>query len=336
MERTQPEISIVIPVYNEEKHIADSLRQIEEELRSLVSSYEIIVIDDGSKDGTWEQLALTARRSGSFTALKLSRNFGKELALCAGLEHARGRAVVIMDSDLQHPPALLREMIRLWREDGKEIVECVKEDRGREPANKALGSAMFYSILNRLSGYDLQGASDFKLLDQRVVQAWREMPERNTFFRGMTAWLGFDRAQVSFEVPERAGGTSQWSFLSLLKLAVNAIVAFSTIPLRFVSLFGLIFFFGAVLLGIQTLYLKLTGSAVTGFTTVILLLLIVGSVIMISLGIIGEYIASIYNEVKGRPRYLVSRRLESQAAPAAAADRQNARSALPFHPGEVS
>ncbi|CAG7646731.1 glycosyltransferase family 2 protein [Paenibacillus allorhizosphaerae] len=334
MERTQPEISVVIPVYNEEKHIVNSLRKIEEEIRSLVSSYEMIVIDDGSRDGTWEQLTVAARRSSSFSALKLSRNFGKELALCAGLEHARGRAVIIMDSDLQHPPALLPEMIRMWREEGKEVVECVKENRGKEPIDKAMGSALFYSLLNRLSGFDLQGASDFKLLDQRVVQAWREMPERNTFFRGMTAWLGFDRAQISFEVPERTDGKSQWSFLGLLKLAVNAIVAFSSIPLRFVSLFGLIFFIGAVLLGVQTLYLKLTGSAVTGFTTVILLLLIVGSVIMISLGIIGEYIASIYNEVKGRPRYLVSRRLESQAA--STAERQSPPSALPFHPGEVS
>lgn len=317
MERAEPEITVIIPVYNEEIHIYRSLQHIEEELKRLTASYEIIVIDDGSRDGTWEQLILSGQRSPRLTALRLSRNFGKELALCAGLEHALGRAVIIMDSDLQHPPALLPEMVRLWREEGKEIVECVKQDRGKESLDKAVGSALFYSILNRLSGFDLRGASDFKLLDRKVVQAWREMPERNTFFRGMTAWLGFNRAQISFEVPERADGHSQWSFLGLMKLAVNAVVAFSSIPLRFVSLFGIVFLLGAAVLGVQTLYQKIVGNAVTGFTTVILLLLVIGSVIMISLGIIGEYIASIYNEVKGRPRYLVSQRIFSEASAAA-------------------
>lgn len=312
MDRGQPELSVIIPVFNESAHIAESLLRIEEELKKISSSYELIVIDDGSRDDTWSELAFAAERSGHLTALRLSRNFGKELALCAGLEQARGRAVIIMDSDLQHPPTLLARMVGLWREEGKEIVECVKESRGKEPLNKALGSAIFYNMLNRLSGFDLKGASDFKLLDQRVVQAWREMPERNTFFRGMTAWLGFERAQVSFEVPERADGHSQWSFFGLLRLAVNAVVAFSSIPLRFVSMFGLAFLIGAVVLGVQTLYHWVVGEAVTGFTTVILLLLVVGSVIMISLGIIGEYIASIYNEVKGRPRYLISRRLMSE------------------------
>ncbi|MCU6797596.1 glycosyltransferase family 2 protein [Paenibacillus sp. WQ 127069] len=316
MNQPIPEISMVIPVYNEAVHIARSLLLIEEELKKLTYSYEIIVVDDGSKDATWQQLAWVGEHSDHFTGLRLSRNFGKELALCAGLEHARGQAVIVMDSDLQHPPALLAEMIRLWREDGKDIVECVKVDRGRESLNKSLSSAIFYNVLNRLSGFDLRGASDFKLLDQKVIQAWREMPERNMFFRGMTAWLGYDKAQIPFEVAERAGGKTQWPFHSLLKLAVNAVVSFSSIPLRFVSLIGLVFLLGAIILGVQTLYQKFVGDAVTGFTTVILLLLVVGSVIMISLGIIGEYIASIYNEVKGRPRYLVSQKINSEVAPA--------------------
>jgi glycosyltransferase involved in cell wall biosynthesis len=313
MSQLGPEISMVIPVYNEGVHIARSLKLIEEELKRITHSYEIIVIDDGSKDTTWEQLTLAGGHSEHFTAIRLSRNFGKELALCAGLEHARGQAVIVMDSDLQHPPALLATMIHLWREEGKDIVECVKRDRGHESLNKSLSSAIFYSVLNRLSGFDLRGASDFKLLDQKVIQAWREMPERNMFFRGMTAWLGYDRVQIPFEVASRAGGKTQWPFHSLVKLALNAVVSFSSIPLRFVSLIGLIFLLGAIILGIQTLYQKFIGDAVTGFTTVILLLLVVGSVIMISLGIIGEYIASIYNEVKGRPRYLVSQKISSEA-----------------------
>lgn len=311
MNSMEPEISIIIPVYNEEVHIVSSLARVEQEISQITSSYEIITIDDGSKDSTWERLTHFGEMSHHFYALRLSRNFGKELAMCAGLEHARGQAVIIMDSDMQHPPELLQQMVQLWRDEGKDIVECVKRSRGNESLDKAIGSSMFYTILNKLSGYELRGASDYKLLDQKVVRAWREMPERNTFFRGMVAWLGFDKAQIDFEVPERVDGNSQWSFTNLLKLAVNAVVAFSSIPLRFVSIFGVIFFLGAIILGIQTLFQKFLGNAVTGFTTVILLLLIIGSVIMISLGIIGEYIASIYNEVKGRPRYLVSDKIHS-------------------------
>jgi len=313
MRNGEPELSVVIPVYNEEVHIAQSLFNIERELKAITRSYEIIVIDDGSKDATWTQLSLAGESVSNFNAIRLSRNFGKELALCAGLEHARGQAVIIMDSDMQHPPSLLGRMTRLWREEGVDVVECVKESRGKESLGKAIGSAVFYRVLNTLSGFDLRGASDFKLLDQKVIRAWREMPERSTFFRGMTAWLGYKKAQIPFEVPDRTGGASHWHFLSLLKLAVNAVVSFSSIPLRFVSLFGLIFLLGAVVLGVQTLYQKYIGNAVTGFTTVILLLLFIGSVIMISLGIIGEYIASIYNEVKGRPRYLISQKLVSSA-----------------------
>ncbi|WP_051620928.1 glycosyltransferase family 2 protein [Paenibacillus sp. UNC451MF] len=311
MNSIEPEISVIIPVYNEEVHIYQSLLRIEKEISRMTSSYEIMIIDDGSKDCTWEQLVQFGEHSDHFYALRLSRNFGKELAMCAGLEHARGKAVIIMDSDMQHPPELLQQMIRLWREEGKDIVECVKRNRGNETLDKAIGSSMFYTILNKLSGYELRGASDYKLLDQKVVRAWREMPERNTFFRGMVAWLGFDKAQIDFEVADRVDGNSQWSFANLLKLAVNAVVAFSSIPLRFVSIFGAIFLLGAVILGIQTLFQKFLGNAVTGFTTVILLLLVIGSVIMISLGIIGEYIASIYNEVKGRPRYLISEKIYS-------------------------
>ncbi|SFT20738.1 glycosyltransferase family 2 protein [Paenibacillus sp. BC26] len=299
------EISVVIPVYNEAVHIAGSLRTVAEQLQKTTSSFEIIVIDDGSRDETWSRLSSLGQQLPELYSYRLSRNFGKEYALCAGLDQARGRAVIIMDSDMQHPPSLLSQMIHLWRNEGKQIVECVKVNRGKERFDKALGASLFYSLLNRLSGMDLRGASDFKLLDRRIVDAWKLMPERNMFFRGMTAWVGFERAQIPFEVPERVGGDSQWSLFSLIKLAVQAIVAFSSIPLRVVNLFGVIFLVGSALLGIQTLVRYFMGTAVSGFTTVILLLLFTGSLILISLGIIGEYMASIYMEVKGRPRYFI-------------------------------
>lgn len=209
----RPDITIILPVYNEEVHIDGTLAIIREQLAQLGESFEMLIVDDGSTDRTWLRIEETCRRFAELSAIRLSRNFGKELALCAGLEHARGRAVIVMDADLQHPPSLLEEMVLLWKEEGYEIVECVKRSRGKEPLRNKLGSASFYYILNRLSGFDLRGASDFKLLDGKVVEAWRNMPERKTFFRGMTAWLGFSRTQIEFEVPERAGSTTRWSFL---------------------------------------------------------------------------------------------------------------------------
>ncbi|MBW7454897.1 glycosyltransferase, partial [Paenibacillus sepulcri] len=223
-------------------------------------------------------------------------------------------AVIVMDGDLQHPPELIPQMVRLWREEGFEVIECVKENRGEEAAGKKLGAQVFYGLLSYLSGYKLQGASDFKLLDAKVVESWREMPERVTFFRGMTAWLGYKRTTISFSVPAREEGASRWNLFNLIKLAVQAIVSFSTIPLRLVSIIGALFLVGSIALGINTLVQKLQGTAVTGFTTVILLLLLIGSFLMISLGIIGEYIAAIYHEVKGRPRYLIADKHENALA----------------------
>ncbi|GGD94477.1 glycosyltransferase family 2 protein [Paenibacillus nasutitermitis] len=306
MKRSLPELSIIVPVYNEAAHIARSLQVIAGTAAAITPSFELIVVDDGSRDQTWEQLEKLAGELPQLSAIRLSRNFGKELALCAGMEQAAGAAVIVMDGDLQHPPALIPQMVHLWREEGYEVIEAVKENRGEEPAGKKIGAAVFYGMLNHLSGYRLQGASDFKLMDAKVVDAWRKMPERVTFFRGMTAWLGYKRKTLSFTVPVREEGVSRWNLLTLIKLAVQAIVSFSTIPLRLVSLVGILFLIGSIVLGINTLVQKLQGTAVTGFTTVILLLLLIGSFLMISLGIIGEYIAAIYHEVKGRPRYLIA------------------------------
>ena len=299
------ELTIIIPVYNEGMHLQKSLYVIREEVLTCMQNFEFLIIDDGSNDQTWSEIQAFCSTFDRASAIRLSRNFGKELALCAGLEHADGNAVIVMDADLQHPPELIPELIRLWKESGYEIVECVKTNRGKESWRNKWGSRFFYFLLNRLSGNDLRGASDFKLLDEKVIQAWRTMPENNTFFRGMTAWLGFKRTTIGFEVPVQVARPSRWRLLNLVGLAVNAVVSFSSFPLRVVSLFGLLFLIGSVALGIQTLHLKMIGEALTGFTTVILLLLIIGSVIMISLGIIGEYIAAIYNETKGRPRYII-------------------------------
>jgi glycosyltransferase involved in cell wall biosynthesis len=303
-------ISIVIPLYNEGSHLSALLSDLKTALQQTGCPFELVLVDDGSPDDTWERIKDETQTFPSLRAVRLSRNFGKELALCAGLERARGDAVVVMDGDGQHPPLLLPVMVEKWRTSGADIVQAVKTKRGSESLTGKLGALLFYLILNKLSGFELKGASDFKLMNRKVTDTWLAMRERNVFFRGMTAWMGFTTVQIPFEVVARRGGKSGWSYLRRAKLALIGITTFSSFPLHLVTFAGVIFFVFAVGLGIQTLYLKLAGQAFTGFATVILLELIIGSLLMISLGIIGEYLARIYEEVKGRPRYIVMESIE--------------------------
>ena len=277
-------ISIIIPVYNEEKQIEETVGIILQILSGNGIECEFILVDDGSADGTWETISRLARNYSCVSAIKLSRNFGKEAAICAGLERARGDACLIIDSDLQHPPSLIPEMARLWRIEGYDVVEGIKSSRGKESFVTRIGASLFYKLLKLLSGYDLENTSDFKLLDRRVVEAWKKLGERNTFFRGMSTWVGFKRVSIPFNVSERKTGKSGWSFFKLLKLAIDAITSYSSVPLQVVTLIGVLFLLGSVVLGIQTLYKKFAGQALSGFTTVILLQLIIGSCLMISLG----------------------------------------------------
>jgi glycosyltransferase involved in cell wall biosynthesis len=305
-----PLISIVVPLYKEGANLRPFLARATTELGKTGCRFELIVVDDGSPDDTWKIISEEAGTLTNLHGLRLSRNFGKELALCAGLERARGDAVVVMDGDCQHPPELLPEMVRLWQTSGVDIVEAVKTKRGPESFSDRMGALLFYFVLNKLVGVNLKGVSDFKLMSRRALDAWQQMQERNVFFRGMTAWLGFTHVQIPFEVPQRAGGTTGWSFPNRLKLALTGISAFSSLPLQFVSIAGLLFFGFSLLFGLYTLVLQLAGKSVSGFATVILLLLIIGSLLMLSLGIIGEYLARIYEEVKRRPRYVIASSIE--------------------------
>ena len=298
-------LSVVIPVYNEEKQIEKTIAEVKGVLAGIPGDYEIIIIDDGSADNTWEILKELADKNPEIRAYRFSRNFGKEAALMAGLSKAKGDACITMDADLQHPPGLIPEMVSLWKQ-GYEVVEAVKKGRGRENPLSRVSASLFYRIMYRLSGYNLENASDFKLMDRKVVREIAGMPERETFFRGLAAWVGYRRKEVYFSVPERETGKSGWSKLKLFRLAITAFTSFSSLPLQFVTFIGIIFLIGSFILGIQTLVMKIKGWAIGGFTTVILLLLIIGSCLMISLGMIGIYIARIYNEVKARPRYIIS------------------------------
>ncbi len=306
-ERTaQSKLSLVIPVYQEGSHIRNSIAVIEQILKENLLVYEFVLVDDGSRDNTWSELKALADENDRVTILRLSRNFGKESALCAGLEHAEGDMILVMDADLQHPPALIPEMVKAWQE-GYDVVEGVKNSRGKENPIYKLCAKFFYYILYKSSDIHLGKASDYKLLDRKVVEAWKEMPERAIFFRGMSAWLGFDRMQIGFDVAERVNGKTKWSIFRLIRLAMNAITSYTSVPLHCITLLGILMFFITIIMGVQTLFMKFSGRATDGFTTVILLQLLIGSSIMTSLGMIGIYLTKIYKEVKGRPRYLISK-----------------------------
>lgn len=300
-------LSVVIPSYNEQDMIAKTFHTVKEILDGEKIPFEILFVDDGSRDLTYTNIHQLSNHNPQVKGISFSRNFGKEAAIFAGLEAAAGDCCVIMDCDLQHPPGTIVSMYRLW-EQGFEVVEGVKASRGRENPLHTLCANGFYGIISRVTGIDMANASDFKLLDRRAVEALLLLPERAPFFRALSSWIGFQTATVPFEVQERTVGTSKWSLGSLIRYAIRNITSFSGAPMQFVTFMGWIMFLLSVVLGIQSLYRYFTGTAQEGFTTAILLQLFIGSVLMISLGIIGHYISRIYDELKGRPRYIISKR----------------------------
>lgn len=287
-------LSIVIPSYNEEGNVENTANVVSEILEKNGIDYELIFVNDGSKDRTWEKISAMAVSRDNIAAVNFSRNFGKESAIFAGLEVARGDACVLMDCDLQHPPEVIVEMYNIWKNNDVDVVEGRKKSRGKEnPVYRGM-SLFFYKIINKASGLDMEASSDFKLLDRKVVDALNRMPERLTFFRAMSSWVGFKTEKVYFEVAERAEGESKWSVKSLIKYAVNSITSFTSAPLQIVTVCGVITFIISIILGINTLYNKIWGNSAAGFSTVIILQLLTSSIIMFSLGVIGFYLSKIY------------------------------------------
>ena len=301
-------LSVVLPAYNEEKMIKKAAQTIGGILQKEKIEYEIVFVDDGSVDGTWREIEAAQKTDNHVNGLHFSRNFGKESAMMAGLENAGGDCCVVMDCDLQHPPETIVAMYRLWQQ-GYEVVEGVKHTRGKESVFHKMSAGLFYKIISRAIKIDMSRASDFKLLDRRAVDALLEMPERNAFFRALSSWIGFRSTTVEFDVQEREAGESKWSTKSLFRYAVSNIVSFSSAPMNMVGITGILGLLFAVILGIQTLVNYFSGHAVEGFTTVILLILIMGSFILMGLGVIGYYISKIYEEVKCRPRYIISKKV---------------------------
>ncbi len=304
-------LSVIIPSYNEELNIELAAETVLELMKKEQIDCELIFIDDGSKDKTFEKITECSEKYREVKGLNFSRNFGKEAAIYAGLEESKGDCAVILDCDLQFPPEKIIEMYSLWQ-DGFEVVEGIKTDRGNEGIFYRLFAKSFYNIMSYFVGVDMQSTSDFKLVDRKVIDALLSLPERNTFFRALSFWSGFKSAQVEFQVRDRKNGKSKWSFKKLTKYAVSNITSFTTAPLQLITVFGsiLLLFLGGM--SVQTLVRFFLGQSAEGFTTVILLLLLIGGSLMMALGIIGYYIARIYEEVKGRPRYIISKKTDDE------------------------
>ncbi len=297
-----------MPAFNEAPGIGGAIEVIAAILRECGATYEIIVVDDGSHDGTFEKVKAVSRRYSTVRGICLSRNFGKESAILAGLQAARGEAIITIDADLQHPPELIPEMIRRWRA-GARVIHAVKRDRSGDGLWTRARAALVNKALTWFGGIDMHNASDFKLLDRVAVDAVVfDLRERHRFYRGLAQWVGYEQETILFDVAARESGAGKWSFLALFNLGVTAIVSFTTAPLRIVTVLGMTTLCFAAAVAADTLWSVYQRHAVSGFATLEITILLMGSFIMISLGIVGEYIAKIYEESKARPSFLESAR----------------------------
>ena len=299
-------LSVIIPAYNEEEIIPKTVSTIDGVLNDANIAHELLFINDGSKDRTWEIIEEAASKNKNVKGVCFSRNFGKESAVFAGLSQATGDCCVVIDCDLQHPPEKIVEMYRLW-EQGYEIVEGVKTSRGSESALHKFAAKSFYAIMSDAVGFDMSRASDFKLLDRKAINVLLNMREKNAFFRALSSWIGFKSTEVEYDVREREAGTSKWSTRSLIKYAVTNISSFTSAPMQIVTILGFLVFFVGLAFSVEALVQYFLGSARAGFTTVIILQCFTSSVIMMGLGIIGFYISKIYEEVKGRPKFIIDK-----------------------------
>lgn len=306
-------ISVVVPAFNEEAGIQSAARTLADTLAPIGYRFEIVVVDDGSRDGTFDRASALVDQGMPVRAIRLSRNFGKEAALLAGLRNARGDAVITIDADLQHPPSLIPDMVAAW-EGGAKIVHGIKRRRGDEHWWGGVRAYIVNKLIAGLGGIDVENSSDFKLLDRVAVDILTSgLPERSRFSRGLTSWIGLPQSFLEFDVAQRQQGQSGWSLRSLLALSLTALVSFTSAPLRIVSVLGALTFLLGIAVGTDAILSWLRGDAVSGFATIIFTLLLIGSFIMISLGVIGEYIAKIYDETKQRPSFIIDRLYEKSS-----------------------
>ncbi len=322
MTTLRPLLSVVSPVFNEETGIRAFYSCLRSELTKLSEfEWEILLVDDGSADRTLAVIDDIASRDPVLRVIALSRNFGHQVALSAGMNFAKGQAVVLMDADLQHPPALIPAMVSLWRE-GNDIVSAVRERTADVSLGKRLTSSVFYRVFNALSDTKLEpGAADFCLLSRRVCRAVAQMPERHRFLRGLIAWSGFRRALIPYDAPARQFGRSKYELRRMLSLGFNALFSFSVGPIRLAVRLGLVVAaIGAAYLGYILIRYILFGDLVAGWGSLMCAVLILGGLQIVFIGLIGEYVGRVYEQVKGRPLYLLRRPLVRRSAAAAKGD----------------
>lgn len=314
-----PEYSLVVSVLDEE----DRLPELITRLRLLMDEHldgtaEVVLVDDGSRDASWDIMVQACREDHRFLALQLSRNFGHQIAITAGLEAARGRAVVVMDADLQDPPEVVLEMARRWRE-GCEVVHAVREEREGETAFKRTSTSWFYRLLARIGNVEAPGnAGDFRLVDRKALDAFLQLRERNRYVRGMFGWVGFRQCTVTYRRQPRLAGSTKYSLRAMISFALDGIVSFSSAPLKLALRVGFVLSLLSIASGVAVILLKLSGALyVPGWTSVVVAVTFLGGVQLLTMGVMGEYVARIHDEVRGRPLYLIREVRELQEQPAA-------------------
>ena len=303
-----PKYSLIIPIYNEEETIPELYRRVSTVMDSLDDSVELILINDGSRDRSLNLMRELQERDARVCYISFARNFGHQAAVTAGLNFARGQVIVVLDADLQDPPELIPKMIESWQA-GYHVVYAQRTKRKKESWFKRLTAYVFYRLLRRLADVDIPAdTGDFCLMDRQVVDVLNSMPERNRYIRGLRAWIGFRQTAVKFERDPRFAGEVKYTFKKSLALAINSLVSFSKIPLRLSTYLGLFSALIALLMALLVLYWRLhqPESPVTGLATILIAVFFLGSVQLISIGILGEYIGRIYEEVKGRPAYTIA------------------------------
>lgn len=304
------EISIVVPMYNEEDMLDIFFNRISECMKKVTDDYEIVCVNDGSRDKTWELLLVHQKKNRHIKALSLSRNYGKEIALTAGLNCSRGKAVIPLDCDLQDPPELIEKMVKMWR-DGFDVVLARRAGRTSDTCLKRFTSNLFYKIISKISDVKIPAnVGDFRLLDRKVVIAIGDFEERTRFMKGIFASLGFKEAVIDYDRPERAAGSTKWNYFKLYRLAIEGIVSFTSFPLLIWSYIGAI---SAVMAFAYGLYLIIRtlifGIDVPGYASLMVVFLFMSGLILISLGVIGEYLSRIFIEVKRRPLYFIMEKI---------------------------
>lgn len=305
-----PDLSIILPFHNEVGVIHQLFQRLYSVLGGLELNYEILCIDDGSTDGTFDALQHERQFDHRVRIVRMARNFGKEAALTCGLHLARGRVAITMDSDLQHPPEIIPDLVKKWR-DGAEMVYAVRRNRDTDSKLRRLCSRAFYAVFRTIADIRIpEGAGDFCLLDRKVIEAVNTLPERNRFMKGLVTWVGFKRDIVPFDVAPRSEGATHWNFFHLLRFAFDGLSAFSTLPLRVWTWSGAAVSLIALTYGLYlTLRTMIFGIDVPGYASMMVGILLLGGLQLLSLGVIGEYLARVFTEVKARPIYFIADRV---------------------------